>query len=317
MAPCNGTTSTPSKFVTLPPTIAHYNGTRQWHHVHSLKVGPSPSSPTIAHYNGTLQWHPAWHHVHSPKIGRHPTPTIVHNGTRQWHHVHSPEVGQSGSSLCPPIGRKNPYSYRYLGNNSSARSRRPWRNRCVFSCKMRLAFILTVNLNTTDNSRAPLLVFFNEKCVLHQPPQIPSAFSGQMRLAFTVTVDSYETRPTAPGFRIFFQLKRASRKPFQIPCVFSSKNTSCVQCDCKFIGLAAGRSHIPCFFKESARRRNPATFLGFTFVVFSQVQCVLGSQVSVNSHVMLPAPAGCRFFFQGKTRLAGIAGMFQSWNKGI
>ena len=69
----------------------------------------------------------------------------------------------------------------------------------------------------------PLLVFFNEKCVLHQPPQIPSVFSRPMRLAFTVTVNSYETRPTAPGFRIFFQLKRASRKPFQIPCVFSSK----------------------------------------------------------------------------------------------
>ena len=73
-----------------------------------------------------------------------------------------------------------------------------------------------------------------------------------------------------------------------------------------------------CFFKENARRRNPATFLGFTFIVFCQVQCVLGSQVSVNSHVMLPALAGCRSFFQGKMRLAGIAGKFQSWNfKGI
>ena len=55
------------------------------------------------------------------------------------------------------------------------------------------------------------------------------------------------------------------------------------------------------FFKENARCRNPATFLRFTFIVFSQVQCVLGSQVSVNSHVMLPAPAGSCFFSQGKT----------------
>ena len=54
------------------------------------------------------------------------------------------------------------------------------------------------------------------------------------------------------------------------------------------------------FFKENARCRNPATSLRFTFTVFSQVQCVLGSQVSVNSHVMLPAPAGSRFFPQGK-----------------
>ena len=71
------------------------------------------------------------------------------------------------------------------------------------------------------------------------------------------------------------------------------------------------------FSKEKARRRNPATFLGFTFIVFSQVQCVLGSQVSVNSNVMLPAPAGCRFFSQGKTRLARIAGKFQSWKRAI
>ena len=33
-------------------------------------------------------------------------------------------------------------------------SRPPQKNRCVFSCKMRLAFILTVNLNTTDDPLA-------------------------------------------------------------------------------------------------------------------------------------------------------------------
>ena len=92
----------PQSWSTRPPTIAHYNGTLQWHHVHS----------TIAHYNGTLQWHPAmaprplnqswsspspptiaqyngtlqWHHVHS---------TVAHyNGTLQWHHVHSTKVGR-------------------------------------------------------------------------------------------------------------------------------------------------------------------------------------------------------------------------------
>jgi len=30
---------------------------------------------------------------------------------------------------------------------------------------------------------------------------------------------------------------------------------------------------------------------------------------------MLPAPAGRRFFFQGKTRLAGIAGSFKARTK--
>ena len=42
-----------------PPTIAHYNGTQQWHHVHSPKVGRHLPPPTIAHYNGTLRRHPA------------------------------------------------------------------------------------------------------------------------------------------------------------------------------------------------------------------------------------------------------------------
>ena len=113
-APSNGTTSTPPKLViTLPPTIAHYNGTLQWHHVHSPKVGhhpppnhstlqwhpamaprplpqswPSPSPPTISHYNGTPRKHPAmaprplhpamapWRHVQSAKVVRRPPPLL-------------------------------------------------------------------------------------------------------------------------------------------------------------------------------------------------------------------------------------------------
>ena len=83
-----------------PPTIAHYNGTLQWHHVHSPKIGRHPSplqcsamttstppklvvSLPYPHHStlGTQQWH----HVHSPKIGRHHAPTIAHsNSTLQW-----------------------------------------------------------------------------------------------------------------------------------------------------------------------------------------------------------------------------------------
>ena len=173
-----------------PPTIAHYNGTHQWHHVHSSKVGHHPAPQTKAHYNGTLQCHHVhsrevgrhpppqpshttmapcngtqqWHHVHSPKVGRHPPPnhstlqwhptkapsngttsiapcngtqqwqhvhsTIAHyNGTRQWHPAMAPRprhpamafwprpMRKSGSSPSPPIGSKNPYSYRDLGKN--------------------------------------------------------------------------------------------------------------------------------------------------------------------------------------------------------
>ena len=159
-------------------------------------------------------------------------------------------------------------------------------------------------------------VCFSMKVRAVPTPPDSLCFSGKMRLAFLVTVNSYDLRPTPPGFRIFFQLKRASRKPFQIPCVFSSKTR--LTCNVP-VNLNDSRPTPPTFlvsFKENARRRNPATFLGFTFIVFSQVQCVLGSHFIVNSHVMLPAPAGCRFFFQGKTRLTGIAGKFQSWNKG-
>ena len=189
----------------------------------------------------------------------------------------------------------------------SSHRHRPRRNRCVFSCKMRLAFISTVNLHVTLANPGEIVVFFNEKCALYQPPQIPCVFLGKMHLAFLVPVNSYDTRPTALGFRIFFHLKRASRKPFQIPCVFSSKTRLAL--NVILLNLYDSRPTAPAFlvfFKENARCRNPASFLRFTFIVFSQVQCVLGSQVSVNSHVMLPAPAGSCFFSQGKTRLGGI-----------
>ena len=98
---------------------------------------------------------------------------------------------------------------------------------------------------------------------------------------------------------------------------FLKSNAFCVQCDCKSKWLAAEHFHIPfSFSKKKLRRRNPATFLAITFILFSQLQCVFGSQVTLNSHVMLPAPAGCSFFVQGKTRLTGITGKFQSWNTG-
>ena len=92
-APCNGTTSAPPKLVvtlapsngTTSPTIAHYNGTRQWHHVHSPKIGRHPPPQPC---NGTLRWHPAmaprplhpamapWCHVQSAKVVRRPPPLL-------------------------------------------------------------------------------------------------------------------------------------------------------------------------------------------------------------------------------------------------
>ena len=100
-----GTTSTPPKLVVAPPTIAHDNGTQQWHHVHSSKVGRHPLPN-----HRTLQWH---HTTMAPCNGTTSTPpklavtpptiapgnattstpsklviTLPHNHrTLQWHHT--------------------------------------------------------------------------------------------------------------------------------------------------------------------------------------------------------------------------------------
>ena len=93
-----------------------------------------------------LQWHPAmaprplpqswsspsplqWHRAMAPSNGTTSTPpklvvTLPNHSTLQWHPTMAPSNGtlvprpipQSGSSPSPPIGSKNPYSYRYLGN---------------------------------------------------------------------------------------------------------------------------------------------------------------------------------------------------------
>ena len=157
MAPSNGTTSTPPKWPhvhslkvgrhpsstlhwhpamapPLPPTIAHYNGTLQWHPAMAPRPLPrfwsSPSPrPTIAHYNGTLQWHRAMAPRPLPQSWSSPSPStkVRYNGTQQWHHVHCTLQWHPGAMsnppkwfvALPPIGSKNPYSYRYLENNIS------------------------------------------------------------------------------------------------------------------------------------------------------------------------------------------------------
>ena len=44
----------PQSWSSPPPHSTHYNGTQQWHHVHSSKVGRHPPPN-----HRTLQWHPA------------------------------------------------------------------------------------------------------------------------------------------------------------------------------------------------------------------------------------------------------------------
>ena len=120
MAPSNGTTSTPPRLVA---TLAHYNGTLRWHAMAPRpKVGRHPPLPP-----STLQWH-----LTVARNGTTSTPrkltttppklvvtlrsaTIAHyNGTLQWHPGATSNPPKWFVGL-PPIGSKNPYSYRYLG----------------------------------------------------------------------------------------------------------------------------------------------------------------------------------------------------------
>ena len=89
---------------------SHYNGTLQWHHVHSTKVGrhPPPNHSTLQWpYEGTQQWHHVhctlqWRPAMAPRPLNHSTlqwhpPTAPSNGTLQWHHVHSTIAHYNGT----------------------------------------------------------------------------------------------------------------------------------------------------------------------------------------------------------------------------
>ena len=93
-----------------------------------------PQHTTMAPCNGIQQWH----HVRSPKVGRHPPPQpwyatmAPYDGTQQWHHVHCTLQWHPGATsnppkwfvALPPIGSKNPYSYRYLGKKDISAPRK-------------------------------------------------------------------------------------------------------------------------------------------------------------------------------------------------
>ena len=139
MAP---TTSTPPK---LAVTLLPHHSTLEWHPAMAPRQLPQSWSSPPNH--STLQWHPAmaprplpqswplpssphhstqqwqWHPAMAPR----PLPqswSAHYNGTQKWHHVHCTLQWHPGATsnppkwvvALPPIGSKNPYSYRYLGN---------------------------------------------------------------------------------------------------------------------------------------------------------------------------------------------------------
>ena len=101
---------------------------------------------------------------------------------------------------------------------------RPRRNRCVFSCKIRLAFILTVNLhvracrprrNRCVFSCKMRLAFLDCKfiCRPRQPRRNPCVFSCKMRLAFILTANLNAT-PANPGEILAFSHVKSAWAPF-------------------------------------------------------------------------------------------------------
>ena len=189
MAPCNGTTSTqpshttsngtPKLVVTLPPTIQHttmapYEGTQQWHHVHCTLQWHHVHS-TIAHYNGTLQRHPAM------------APRPLNHSTLQWHpamaHVHCTLQWHSGATSNaqkvvrrppPLIGSKNPYSYRYLGNNQVLPSRN--------GGYLGVYGLLQVTLSPAPGLRSPICVQCHHHWLDRHSPPIPDPRDEVQRL---------------------------------------------------------------------------------------------------------------------------------------
>ena len=96
LTPCNGTTSTPPKLVVALPSPHH--STLQWHPAMAPNNGTTSTPPklvvTLPLNHSTLEWHPTMAH---PGATSNPPKWFV---------------------ALPPIGSKNPYSYRYLGKYS-------------------------------------------------------------------------------------------------------------------------------------------------------------------------------------------------------
>ena len=90
-------------YLFFPPpqhtTMAPCNGTQQWHHVRSPKVG---RRPPIAHYNGTLQWHPAMAPRPLPQSWSSPSPSTIvrYNDTLRWHPAMAPSSGTTSTAPC-------------------------------------------------------------------------------------------------------------------------------------------------------------------------------------------------------------------------
>ena len=129
---------------------------------------------------------------------------------------------------------------------------------CVFSCRMRFGFDVTVNSYDTRPTAPGFRIFFQLRRASGKPFQIPRGFSMTMRLAFKVIVNLYMMWSTAHTFLFFFQRKCASQESCRLPwvhfpCVFSGNLRRAFRSDCEFTCDAANCSLIPNFFPRKTR----------------------------------------------------------------
>ena len=139
---------------------------------------------------------------------------------------------------------------------ATCHSRRIGRNRCVFSCKMRLGFILTVNLHVIPAHPGEIVLFpAKKKC-----------------LGFILIVNLYATDDPPLPTRLFFNENARCTNPPQFLCVFLNNMHLAFKV---IVNLHVTRSRIPYqVFEENACRTNPSRFR-----VFSHVKRVLRSML--------------------------------------
>ena len=138
---------------------------------------------------------------------------------------------------------------------------------------MRVAFILTVNFNVIPANPGEIVVLFNAKCALHQPPKF---------LVFL------------PGLHLDCKSKCHSRRPGRNRCVFQCKMCAAptpLNSWCFLPGL-----HLDCKFKCHSRRprRNRCVF---------SCKMRLAFILTVNLNVIPANPGEIVAFFNAKCTL--------------
>ena len=92
----------------------------------------------------------------------------------------------------------------YMIYTPSSLRHRPRRNRCVFSCKMRLAFISTVNLHVTPADRGKIVVFSHVKCAWVSTVNLHVSLANPGEIVVFFNKNANCTNP--PRFLVFSQV---------------------------------------------------------------------------------------------------------------